>query len=100
MWVDDVEFEGEAGIALDILPEVKVNVYPNPTNDYLTFEFEKDVNQSDLIIFNVEGQTVRSTKVTQQKTTLEVGDLPAGTYYFHVIDGRKRISSGTFLVGE
>ena len=100
MWVDDVEFEGSAGIALDIIPEVKVNVYPNPTSDYLTFEFEKDVNQSNLIIFNIEGQTVRSTKVTQQKTTLEVGDLSAGTYYFHVIDGMKRISSGSFLVGE
>lgn len=100
MWVDAVEFEGEAGIALDVFPEVKVNVYPNPTNNYLTFEFEKKVEQSNLIIYNLEGQMVRTEKIDQQKITLEVGDLPTGTYYFHVSDGVKRISSGSFLVSE
>ena len=100
MWVDALEFEGEAGIALDIIPEVRVNVYPNPASDHLTFEFEKKIEQSDLIIYNLEGQAVRSQTVNQQKLRMEVGDLPAGTYYFHVLDGTKRLSSGSFLISE
>lgn len=99
-WIDAVEFEGSAGIGLDILPEVKVNVYPNPTSNYLTFEFEKPVEQSDLLIYNLDGQTVRSATVNGNKIKLQVGDLPSGTYYFHLLDGSKRISSGSFLVSE
>lgn len=100
MWIDALEFEGESGIALDILPEVKVNVYPNPAQEYLTFAFEKEVKESDLVIYNLDGQMVRTVTVSGRELTLQVGDLPAGTYYFHVLDGRKRISSGSFLVGE
>ena len=98
MWVDAVEFEGEQGIAMDIIPAVKVNVYPNPVNERLTFDFEKNIDQSDLIIYNTEGQIVRSQKINQRKTTLNIGNLSSGTYYFHVLDGKKRISSGSFVV--
>ncbi len=98
MWVDAVEFEGEQGIAMDIIPAVKVNVYPNPATELINFDFEKKIDQSDLIIYNTEGQIVSSQKINQQKTTLDIGNLSSGTYYFHVLDGKKRISSGSFVV--
>jgi hypothetical protein len=100
LWIDAVEFEGSAGIGLDIMPQVRVNVYPNPARDYLTFAFEEDLNRSDLVIYNLEGQAVRTVEVNGREFTLQVGDLPAGTYYFHLLEGKSRISSGSFLVGE
>jgi hypothetical protein len=100
LWVDAFEFEGSSGIGLDIIPNVGVNVYPNPAKNYVTFAFEKSINESELIIYNLDGQMVRSDLVSGKEKTLQVGDLPAGTYYFHLLDGRTRISSGSFLVGE
>ena len=99
-WIDAVEFEGEAGIGLDILPQVKVNVYPNPAREYLTFAFEKDLDHSDLIIYNLEGQVVRTIEVSGKEFTLQVSGLPSGTYHFHLLEGKRRISSGSFLVGD
>jgi hypothetical protein len=100
LWVDAFEYEGSSGIGLDIIPSVRVSVYPNPAQDYLTFAFEKPVDGSELIIYNLDGQMVKSDLINGKEKTLQVGELPAGTYYFHLLDGGTRISSGSFLVGE
>ena len=74
-----------------------MSVYPNPTNDILTFEFASDVVKESLPqeikLFNEQSICVRSLNpaimdksyfTDGNKLLLNVRDLPKGTYYLHV----------------
>jgi hypothetical protein len=100
MWIDNLVFEGNEGIAPDIIPKVKVNVYPNPATDNITFDLEEDPEEGEIIIYNTEGRQVYSGEVKQQRFTIDITGLTTGNYYYQLIDGSVRVSSGSFVISE
>ena len=58
--------------------ESKMVVYPNPVNDKLTIEAKETINS--LEIYNVTGALVYSQRDCGNKTEIQMGNLPAGTY--------------------
>ncbi|MCH8555540.1 MAG: T9SS type A sorting domain-containing protein [Schleiferiaceae bacterium] len=59
-----------------------INVYPNPTTDFLTLSIDTDLFSNDIYwkIFNSQGQEVLSKPLLNN--TIEVKNLPTGSYVF------------------
>ena len=64
---------------------VVVNVYPNPAKDDVTFEIKNaDQNNYTLQLFNTTGSSVLQRNISNNKTTIQKGSLPAGIYFYQV----------------
>jgi len=89
-------YQSEAGIPL--YPESCLQVYPNPTNDYVTLEFltEEEVSGT-AIVRDVVGRVCHLFSVNDKKTTLDVSVLPQGVYIFTFIDQQNRNITKKFV---
>ncbi|MCI5057455.1 MAG: Omp28-related outer membrane protein [Flavobacteriales bacterium] len=54
-------------------------VYPNPANETINLSWEHS-NTSDVSIFNLQGQLVRNIQVNANRLTMDVRNIPKGTY--------------------
>jgi len=65
------------------IPEITMeipNVYPNPTTGKVSIEFDK--NMDEIIIMDVSGRTINSSK--NLSSTTEITIQNAGIYYIHI----------------
>jgi hypothetical protein len=78
---------------------VDVNIYPNPFNMQATIIINdaSQMNNYELKIYNNLGKEVMNTNVTKQSTSLETCNLPAGVYFYKVINNDKTIQSGKLI---
>ena len=69
--------------AVDVLPELNVKVYPNPTADQLQFETTSETPSLIWQLSNANGQVILQSKraTTLLSETLDLGNYPAGTYW-------------------
>jgi hypothetical protein len=77
------------------------NAYPNPTANRTQIDYmlPKDVNEGEIVLYDLNGIEVKRFKVDRTFTTLlvSVADIPAGTYYYqlhttsHNSEGKKMV---------
>jgi subtilisin family serine protease/PKD repeat protein len=74
-------------IGVDILNQ-NIKIYPNPTNDILNIELNLDKKSTvQFQLFDAVGQLILNQKTTDynnQKTTLNLTDLPSGIYFLQI----------------
>jgi hypothetical protein len=76
-----------------------VTIYPNPftTSINLIVNYTKENIISELKLFDFIGKEVVSAKITKSETTLEIGNLPSGIYFYNVISKNRTIQSGKLI---
>ena len=74
-----------------------VAVYPNPSNGIFTVEI-KYMNNADLTVYNMLGEEVLTEKLSNRLTTVNLGNAPAGVYFYHVSSAIGIIASGKLIV--
>jgi hypothetical protein len=74
-------------------------IYPNPTSDMatITYALENDSKNVNLVIFDSKGAVVKSENFGNQvkgdyKTTFDVSNLAAGSYYYQLISTGYKIT--------
>ena len=89
------------GVALgvDELAEKKdLKIYPNPTSDFITFEFDyKGI--SELKILTLDGKNVQ-TQLIQSATKVDVSDLSPGYYIAEIIVDGISFSKAPFIINR
>ncbi|MCB0410687.1 MAG: T9SS type A sorting domain-containing protein, partial [Flavobacteriales bacterium] len=60
--------------------EIKVEIYPNPTNDYFKIAFNKEV-ETELKVIDVNGKTIKLIHVAGKEAEINVRDVASGTYF-------------------
>ncbi len=75
---------------LNLEEEVKVDVYPNPTSDKLTIEFDKKTAGQKIRIYNAVGKLMLSENINTKKVTLSVHHLPSGIYYVELYQNNSK----------
>ncbi len=73
---------------------VSLELYPSPTQGDLTLKINdfKDENLS-FQIFDVKGTFLAKDEITEAYTKIDMGALPAATYFIDIIQGSKKIQS-------
>ena len=57
-----------------------VVIYPNPANDLLTIELTLLNNSTEIKIYNINGQIVKSEEVSELISQIDISSLPIGIY--------------------
>jgi subtilisin family serine protease len=75
-----------------------VRVFPNPSNDVVTFVLENGLQSIDEInVYTIGGSILRSNKYQQQMmASIQIHDLPIGIYIYKVKSG-DQVSMGKFI---
>ncbi len=60
--------------------EFGYSIYPNPTENFLTIEFENE-KAENIRIFNVLGELVYTTNTIDTKLVIDVAEFATGTYF-------------------
>lgn len=75
--------------------EVKVGIYPNPTNDFININVSAEITSLEIV--NVLGQQVMDIPVSQSKQyQISVKSLPSGIYFLN-LKGHNLIQKERFL---
>jgi hypothetical protein len=98
MYVDDLMLEYPAGIEQVLMPEITVNVYPNPASDLLRVDLNKEVKNCFLEIYSTGGKLTGSYGISGKNNTIPVYSLANGAYYFRLISGKDLLNTGTFVI--
>lgn len=75
----------------DVLPDWEVNVYPNPTTDFLQVKLP-DSEHVRAQLFGINGQLLISREDLSWETAFDLSQFPAGSYWLKLQDedGRQR----------
>lgn len=80
----------EAGItwctqqSLNEVGEIAIDLFPNPTSDFLHITISTISKETILLIFNTMGQLMTSTVVNENNLSIDVSALPKGYYLLMV----------------
>ena len=74
--------EEHAGLK-EINNNSSINIYPNPTKDYLNIELKNEI-KGNVIISNQLGQVVKEMNIDGKELLIDVEDLTSGVYFINV----------------
>ncbi len=59
-----------------------VQVFPNPTNNTLNIKSDKSI--SNIEIFNVQGQLIKTVKAQNKELNISIDELPSGLLFVKI----------------
>jgi len=77
-----------------------IRVFPNPATTSITIDLGANIpnDQTLLTIYSVTGKLLKTKKLRQLKTALEIADLPENnTYFYQINKSEKTIANGKFI---
>lgn len=66
-----------------------LHIYPNPVEDRLNILLDEPVKILKASILDSTGKSVRNLKLKTGSNTIQVGNLPSGTYIIYAVSGHK-----------
>ena len=77
-------------------PGTGIRIFPNPANDVLTIQFNKNEVNAELVLYTIHGKAIFSKKIHQEKTNINLERLNPGVFiiqleYDHNLLTRKLI---------
>ena len=69
------------GVSQTVVPAVKV--YPNPATDNITVE---NLAGGEIMILNLNGSVIVSKQITNDKTSIDLANLPSGVYILKTVN--------------
>ena len=71
---------------------LEMNVYPNPTTNYLTLKVEKTEGLT-FQLYNLQGKVITNKKVNSATTTVAMENLPTATYFLNVVKNKQIVKT-------
>ena len=69
-----------------------VSVYPNPFVNELTVNYKLQNNNATLTIFNLIGENIYTTTLSENSTQLSLTNFDKGIYFIKIIDGENSLT--------
>lgn len=67
-----------------------VNVFPNPTKDYVTIDSKGNILKS-ILVFNVNGNLIQEVQVNQSSIRLDLSAFNKGLYYLQIVNENQQV---------
>lgn len=83
---------------IEEIKPIEAKVFPNPFVSSTTISMETDLNNASLKLFDVLGNELQQSQNLLGRTaTINRNDLPAGVYFYQVIENNKILAKGKLL---
>jgi hypothetical protein len=67
---------------------IKVNIYPNPADDFVTIETSGMTGTLKIEVFNIIGEKIYQGKIkSSAKETIQISQFKSGLYFINISDG-------------
>jgi hypothetical protein len=93
---DDGSFSYSNIVPIDIQNNNTATIYPNPATDNIVIILP-NTNKSVVNIYNSTGSLVKTTIVYSITNTVDINNLPSGTYFINVIENGANVINKTFI---
>ena len=80
-----------------ILESRKTTVFPSPADNSISILLT-DIQNSTIVIFDVEGKQIMENQVSSLQTTFDTSTLSNGIYFYQIRNGNNPVSNGKFIV--
>ncbi len=73
--------------------DARIDVYPNPTNDYINIDFirEIDVTSSEMKLYNTKGEIILRRELNANANKIDISSMAPGIYYYEITANEKRL---------
>jgi YD repeat-containing protein len=61
-----------------------LKIYPNPAANFVNIELPASVFEADILVYDMQGKTVKEAKVTTENNKLDLSGLTAGFYLLNI----------------
>ena len=78
--------------------EIGLSVFPNPTSEYVQFDFKNPTEVAAMSIIDITGRKIEDFITPKQNTTLNVSNWNKGIYFYHVQMNNGKIATGKIIV--
>lgn len=77
-----------------------ITVYPNPSSENITLQIKSDGGEKnyELVIYNMIGQAVLTSKINQEKTVIPKENLSQGIFIYKVGSQKGLIQTGKIII--
>ncbi|AXP81484.1 Glycosyl hydrolase catalytic core [Mariniflexile rhizosphaerae] len=69
-----------------------INIFPNPTNDYLNIELKGNYVNPFVRLFDLTGKTIMEIKLQKDKNKIDLSSLQSGVYMLKITDVNQSFS--------
>lgn len=72
---------------------INLSVYPNPSTDYLYLTTSDEISNLSYQLFDMNGRLLKSGKIVENQTNINMQGLVSATYFVKVNQGNKTVKS-------
>lgn len=84
--------------SINIVRENTISIAPNPFTSQTTISFGEEQKNSVIKIIDVLGKELKTIKFTGKKIHFEKGVIPAGIYFFQILDENKYVLTKRIVI--
>ncbi len=99
IWLIKMDKDGNVASGIDEnihVMDKQILVYPNPTNDFISFETGLYENLN-LQIYSVNGELQNEVVLRQGKNTFDMRKYASGLYFYKIFDSGRFVENGKFV---
>lgn len=100
VWIIDIEKEGTSAVD-DVVDKIFMNVYPNPCDDILNFQFDDNLQSKELevLLFDNSGRVmIDEYIISQNKISIDVSKCVSGLYHLQIAVSGVRIEMKKVII--
>lgn len=99
LYIDDVSLDYETGINIPLMPEININISPNPVANFITLTSNQNLPHAIIKIYTLNGKLVLTQPLNTIKTAINTTHLANGSYLYQILsDTNNLINGGKFQV--
>lgn len=75
----------------------QLTVFPNPTSNWITFQFENPLKNSSIRVFNSLGQEITTQQIIDNEEYIDCSNWQNGMYFYGIYQNNQLVKQGQFL---
>jgi len=92
-----IKYGHNVGIS-ELVDNNNYNVFPNPIENFVTFTFERNLKNAELLIYDLQGRVVYVIKeLNISEFTIQRNKLTNGMYFYRLIENNRDIAKGKII---
>ncbi len=99
LYLDNINLQNNAGLAVTELSKVSVQLMPNPAKDKVAIQLPANHPFNKIAVYNNLGEAVLKSNLSANRITLDVSNFSAGLYFIH-LQGNTNQQTERLLIGK